>query len=514
MRYILSNKLFYVFLLGFCLRFYACVNTPVINPDGVHYIQQAKAIYYGEWQSLRSTLSYVANYPFFIAGAYKLCNDWIIAARSISLLFGFATLIPLYLLLKRFFSDTISALCILIFSLIPVFVSRSGDVVRDPVFWFFGILGLYFFIAQIDNKKRTPILFSNISFLLASWARIEGILFIAISCVYLIFFQKEHTLQRLFVFLLPLLLIISVAVSFAAFSDIPIAKLYRTNEIVSKFPQTLDQYHGLRANLKDLAAAHGDSRVRDFLGKSRNLVWLIALGTVCRYAVAAFFYPFFLIFLIGLIGVRKRIRNDKRVFYFFLLVIAALLLLYLQVMHEWIIQYRFLAVVILPSCIFLGFGLEKIVSFVREKFDLKEYTVLIIVVCLLLASALPKNLKSRETDKAVFRQIGELIAERGGPEQVNKVAGSSSKFHRWVSFYANVDYPGIFRLQNQAIRGNTYSQFFDYARKQGIQYLLWEEKQWPAERFDLLQANYDQDFKRLGCWSHPDTGRVILFERI
>ncbi|MBA7662508.1 hypothetical protein ES703_70537 [subsurface metagenome] len=65
------------------------------------------------------------------------------AAKSVSLIFGTMTLVPLYFLLKRFFDESIGLLVLLIFALIPVFIDRSVDVVRGPIFWFFSVLGLY-----------------------------------------------------------------------------------------------------------------------------------------------------------------------------------------------------------------------------------------------------------------------------------------------------------------------------------------------------------------------------------
>jgi 4-amino-4-deoxy-L-arabinose transferase-like glycosyltransferase len=503
----------YVFLLALGLRLYACINIPIINPDGVYYINQAKAIYHGQWGLVRHCgLSFVSNYPFFIAGAYGIFHDWIIAARSVSLVFGFAALLPLYFLLKRFFTTTISALCILIFALIPVLVSRSGDVVRGPVFWFFITLGLYFFVSQIGTTKRTYLLFSAVSFVMATWARIESILFIVVSCFYILFIEKEERLERLAVFLLPVFLLIVFAISWALISGASVGKMYRANEILSKFSETVGQYQGLRESLRELAASHHDRILRHFLPKARNLLWLIALGYVVKYTVAAFFYPFFLVFIIGLGGIVKRIKNDRRVWYFSLLVVSGLSLLFINVLHEWIIQYRFLAIVLFPSCIFLGFGLERILHFLKERCGQKESIALIVVCSLILVSGLPKNLKARETDKAIFRQIGELIAQRQGNLKVIKVAGVSSKVHRWVSFYANLHYPGVFCPQGVGIAGNNYEQFVQYLRKNGIRYFLWEKDQWPVGRFDFIHADYQRDFTELGRWSHPDTEEVILFE--
>ena len=515
MKRVFSNKIIFVFLLGFGLRFYACMNTPIVNPDGVQLIHQARAIYYGEWESITyCSLSYVSNYPFFIAGAYTIFHDWIIAARSISFLFGFSALIPLYFLLKRFFDDNISALCTLIFALIPVFVSRSGDVVRGPVYWFFLMLGLYFFVAQINNKSRIYLLFSNLSFLMATWARIEAILFVIVSCLYILLIEKERKLESLAIFVSPVFILILFSIFWALISDVSVNNIYRMRQILPKLSGTIDQYQGVRTSLRELATDHRDSILSNFLPKARNLLWLIALGTVVRYAVAAFFYPFFFIFIIGLGGIWERIKNDRRVLYLSLLSISGLVLLYIHVMHTWVMMYRFLAIAIIPSCIFAGFGLEKILRFLQARFGLKESAALIVVCLLILVSGLPKNLKPRETDKAIFRQIGEIIAKREGNHHVITVAAAPSTVHEWVSFYANLKYPGVFCARDSGTIGEDYSQFVKHLMENGIRYFLWEENRWPVEKIDFIHTQYRQDFKELGRWRHPDTERIILFEVI
>ena len=55
-----------IFILGLVIRLFACQHTVIVNPDGVYYIHQARAIYYGEWNSLTSCgVSFLSNYPFY-----------------------------------------------------------------------------------------------------------------------------------------------------------------------------------------------------------------------------------------------------------------------------------------------------------------------------------------------------------------------------------------------------------------------------------------------------------------
>ncbi|MBN1475020.1 MAG: hypothetical protein JW914_10415, partial [Syntrophaceae bacterium] len=82
-----------VFVIAVALRVIAWSNTPVIAPDGVIYISQAKAIFYGQWAEIAkcSGLDLLSVYPFLIAVFYNIFSDWIIAGKAINFIFGVAT---------------------------------------------------------------------------------------------------------------------------------------------------------------------------------------------------------------------------------------------------------------------------------------------------------------------------------------------------------------------------------------------------------------------------------------
>lgn len=107
-----------VIILGFVLRLFACQYTYIINNVGTIYIHQARAIYYGLWSVVNScTVNYLSLYPILIAATYGILEDWVVSAKTVSIFFGTITLIPLYLLTKRFFKAEISILVTLIFAL-------------------------------------------------------------------------------------------------------------------------------------------------------------------------------------------------------------------------------------------------------------------------------------------------------------------------------------------------------------------------------------------------------------
>jgi len=257
------------------------------------------------------------------------------------------------------------------------------------------------------------------------------------------------------------------------------------------------------------------STVPGFLHKARNLAWLVALGTIVKYAITAYFYPFFLLFLIGLAGIWAKVKRDQRILYLTVLSASALILLYIQVLQTWMMFNRLLALFILPSFILIGFGVERTIGFLQSKFQLREYVAIAIVCLLMVACALPKSLNPRETDKLVFREIGELIAESEGNDKEIKVA-TSLPLIRWISFYANLGHRGApcpernYDLVDSIKRG--YDLFVGKLKCRGIQYVLWDERHWPKGSLESMSAQGSKDFIRLGDWSHPDTGKMILFQ--
>lgn len=506
-----------VIILGFVLRLFAYQYTYVINNDGTIYIHQARAIYYGLWSVVNScTVNYLSPYPILIAATYGIIGDWVASAKTVSIFFGTITLIPLYLLTKRFLKEEISILVTLIFALTPVFVTVSTYGARDPLFWFFSILGFYFFIGQIGKGNSWGLFLSSISFILATLSRIEAILYPIVSCLCLITAKDEQKFKRLTFFLIPPLLLSLLLLGQMVVNPSGI-NWHRLKEIPSRLLTSLTQYQEVRLHLKELIIHPPAGIPSGFFDNARTLFWFIALGTVMNNTVEAFFYPFFLIFIIGLIGsgIWKRIREEQDVRYFAILAASAVVASYVYIFAYWEIENRYFVLLVLPSFIFLGFGLKRILHFLRSRFLLKEHLVLPLLVLLIMGSVLPKDLKSREADKLVFKEIGETIARREGNNREIEVLvlGNSG---RWISLYANLHFPGASCPDKywdyEKIVGNSYEQFIQNLRSRGIGYVVWEEKRWPPHSFDFIELLNSKDFTRLGDWSHPDTGRIILFK--
>ena len=506
-----------VIAVGFVIRLFCFHYTYIINPDGPLYIHQARAIYYGLNDALgESVLGYLSNYPIFIAGAYAVVGDWVVAAKVVSLVFGTMILLPFYLLSKRLFDQKIAVLVTLVFALIPFLVDRSVDVVRGPVFWFFLVLGMHFFVGQIGKINHLYLLLSNLSFLFASWARIEGVLFVGISYLFMLIVKQERKLGKLAVFSIPIAPLIFIYILRLPIFSLGIDDLFYLSRIMPNHFTTIgDQYQIIRGATNDLVNQGQEIIVNRFLLTTRHLVWWIALGTLLTGMIKAFFYPFFLVFLMGFKGIWRKLKEDGRIVYLSILIFSAFLFLCIVVLYFWEMPTRYMGVLVLPSAVFIGFGLEKVMMFFRSKFNLKESTAFFIICLLIVGFSLPKNLKPREKDKVVFKEIGRLIAQREGNENEIAIVASKHSFG-WVSFYANVEYKGAPRPQGnydlEDLISHNNGEFVQNLKNGEVKYFLWEEKHWPKESISYLAGLNSNDFIEIGTWSHPDTGKLVLFE--
>ncbi|MEW5909066.1 MAG: glycosyltransferase family 39 protein [Thermodesulfobacteriota bacterium] len=510
-----SREAIWILILGVVIRLYACQYTEIVNQDGTLYIHQARAIYYGQWDKITPCgTGFLSNYPFLVSGFYGVFQDWIMATRGVSLVFGSLMLIPLYLLFRRFFNLRNSALGTLIFAVMPMFVGHSADSIRDPVYWFFMILGIYLFAVHPEKKYSLYILASSLSFLMAAWARVEaGLIILLTSGCILIMIPGKRGI-KLILFLSPIVLVTGASF-YAVFSyHLPSLGLNRFAEIFEKITGPFSQYQDLRVQLKAVAPQFENPALRFFLPEARNFVWLVALGSLANRALEAYFYPLILVFVLGFIGLGRRFREDWRIGYFSVLVAGGIVLLYFHTLHWWMIYNRFLAVIILPSAVFAGFGLERLMIIFQKHLRISETTAACLLCGLILIFTLPKNLQPREEDKQVFKKIGVQIAHLEGNHQEISVASSMDTI-RWLSFYANLRFKGAPCPQPynnfDQIAGKSYPEFIRNLKDRNVKYFLWDEKHWPKDRFDFFQPGYIARFKEIGKWYHRDTGKMILF---
>ncbi len=505
----------WVFLLALAVRFYACLATAVVNPDGLIYIQQAKAIFYGQWNEITGCqMKYLSILPPMIAAAFAVLRDWVVAARFVSLAFGFGTLIPLYFLLKRFFDQRTTALTLLVYAFIPALAGRSADVIRGPIFWFFLVCAFFMVVRHQDNRRPgwmdRDLILACIFFLLAAWARIEALLYLFVTAGYLGCAGKEKRLKALASYLAPLAVLAVAGLLAAVAMDIPLATLLRLDKPVAEFSSFAEAYRTVRARVAVLADAETGS-VQEFLDHAADFVWIVPFGPLLDCLVEKFFYPYVLIFLVGFAGLRQRMKGDPRTVYFVWLCISASILLYFYTLKTWFIFDRFLNNLILPAALLVGFGIANLLGSIQRRWNFSPRVAGIVLAVVIAAFGLGKNIKPRYDEKRIFPSMAEEIIKRKAPGETVRIAAGPSNAYDWVFFYANLDVEGALCDKTLKVAiPKSYDAFVARLKQQAVRYVLWSEETWPGNRFDLMAVPYEKDFEVIGRWDYDRKDSFFL----
>ncbi|NLX19915.1 MAG: hypothetical protein GXY53_11660, partial [Desulfobulbus sp.] len=405
-----------VLAIGLAVRLIALAQVTIINPDGIFYISQAKAIWSGQWDLVNlCQLSYVSLYPFLIALGYYIVPDWILSGQLVALVCSMGMLFILYQLVRLFFNEIVSSLTILLLAVTPIFVRYSVDVMRDALFWFLFSLALWLFVQHMRKKTGSGYVYwlltgSSTAILLASWSRIEAIVLLPVSLLFLCVHWENGRLKRLLAFLMPVVCAGLFGLLVALISDRDIFALVRVDEIFRKFSEPFQSYKTLRLELKQLAGGYGFSLLGNYLESSYHTVWLTALGILVSNAGEAFFYPYLVFYIAGWKEGIHRVRSSPQYQYMFLLLACSFVVLFVHTQHYWVATYRFMTLLIFPSCVLAGLGVERIYGFLMRVCKLTGVKAGVLLALAIVAVSLSKNIQKIEDDKRVYVRIGSTIA--------------------------------------------------------------------------------------------------------
>lgn len=518
LKRIAKIPLLWVFPIAFGVRFYLCLSTAVINPDGIIYIQQARAIYYQQWGEITACgMKYLSLLPPMIAAAFTVLRDWETAGRFISLLFGTGTLIPLYFILKRFFDRRTVGLTLLVYAFIPALAERSADIIRGPIYWFFLASAMLMVLRHRERRAHAgfdiDLQVACILFLVAAWARIEASFFLILTGAYLLFTERNRRIRSLSTFLAPLALLAAAGLLTALLLNLPLVSLLRLEKPIEVLQGFAADYRTLRTSVDALSQTQ-EGYLSFFLQQAGDFVWIVPLGPLLDSVMEKFFYPYVLIFLAGFPGLRQRLGKDPRVAYFVWLCIGAVVMLYLYTLRTFLMYDRFLINLILPAVFIVGCGCENLMHLLHDRVHLSTKRAAAILAAVILLFGLGKNVKPRYAEKRIFPRIAAQIVDRKTPGALVRVAAGPSNAYNWVFFYANLDVPGSLcnRKEAVAIPAN-YQEFIAGLETEGVCYVLWSAKTWPREGADLMAAPWASDFELLGKWNYDRKDDYLLLRR-
>jgi len=498
--------------------------TPVINLDGIIYINQAKALIQGSIaEDLACLFGFLPLNSVLIAFFFLFLPNWILAAKAVSLLCGWAALVPLYLLAKRFFEERICILLLLLCSLIPTLVNSSVEIIRDPIAWMLFSFAMLLFIKNQEKSSLINLFYCGVLFLLASWARGEFFFLYLTSALFLLITPHPRRIKitASLSLLAPLAIIVLLAVPGGLFSQVEhyVRKPPLLNTETAQ--GLLSGYTGLQEQIKVLVTSLPDEGnfgvLKNFLPQSANLLWLIALGLLATHlceAVSYFYLPFF---LAGLSQLRTS-QGDSRLRYLLYMALSAFLLVYAQILLVWLLEYRWLGAAILSAAVFAGYGLQRFDLALREKFHLSPKIAAILIGGLIIFPGATKLLWQNYTHQTVVLEIAEKLRSE---QQENRdpvyIAASQRAEHtrNLVEFYANLNLPqaicvnnGFFITENDIANPTA---FVAKLAKKNTKYFLLDEsinkRNESGDQYPYLSAIATQ----LAEWHHPDLGKITLY---
>jgi len=480
-------------IIGFVFRLYPLNYKNIINPDGVWYINQAKAILDGNFElALSCGYKFISIYHLLIPVFYTFSENWITAAKSVSILFGTLTIIPFYLIARQFFRESTVFLATLAFTINPFLVSHSEDLIKGPIFWFFALYGIFFFISAINQKgKDNFLILSCIFFLIAGWARFEIIIFFIGSVLYIFIFGGEK-LKKLFFFCLPLIVLsLTVVTGMLIYNeDFTLWTFYLEPRLVTFFRDLLDSL--LNVNI---------------LEKSFLAVWSILLR------LTRVFYAPLVFLLIAIAVTKKELQRNRNFSYFILLASLSFVAVFLFYLKTETMVDRYVAIIMLPAFIFICTGIEELIRHLKAKgFNDKKAIGTIFLFIVLTVVIFPHNLVHKRKDQLVYEEIGNYIARLEKNNLVKIIAPDAR-----VSLFANLYSGGIECAMNNLEKYNflvkmNYQNLVLSLKENKIDYYLWEEGQWSDADYNFLAEAKSEHFQGIMNWNTKD--RTLALFRI
>ncbi len=497
------------------VRLVAVANTAIVNPDGPIYLHQAQAISHGDLQEATRVTTYLSFYPFLVALCHLIVRDWLVSGVVVSFLAATLILLPLHAVLRRFFSVQQSLAATAVLAFLPLFVSRSADVLRDPLAWFLATLGMACLAKGVTEEQKAPCLLGTTAFLLATWTRIEFLWYLMVAVLALPFFLPRR--RALWTWLaLPPFLSAMLALSLILLRGHDLTTTGRL-DILLRFPSLVaNGLQLLSTSLRELTA-RTPAPVGYFLDEARRSFYLVGIGTLANRILEAATYPFALVALLGIghvpaSGRLQPLRQTGRILF-----AGAVAILCLHIFWMWVLEYRYTLLATLPCAVLFAAGLVRLAHYCSRSLKIPPGAALFLVALLLIATTLPKTLQPRRDAEAVFQTIGATVAQlTPGKETVTVVTSLNSQTATLVNFYANrhrkrFPPPLATELTYEGFPQQTPQGFLLALQQQGIPYLLWEEhnrpQNWPLDLASVAPFPLQEQ----GRWRNHQTGLMILY---
>ena len=167
-------------LVLLCLlpRVWMARRIPSICPDGVLYINAARALEVGNFRAAFQEMS-LNIYPVILMLLHRVGMPWDLAAVTWDVVISSLVVLPLYGWVRRQFDDRLALVACLLYVVHPKFIEWSPEVMRDPTFWFLFMLSIYWLWRAVTEVRVWYFVAAGAAVTLAVLTRIEGLFLLA-----------------------------------------------------------------------------------------------------------------------------------------------------------------------------------------------------------------------------------------------------------------------------------------------------------------------------------------------
>ena len=506
-----------ILLLATALRLISLYKTPLLNPDGIAYILQAKAFYLQQSEHFLTAYPYPTNLSLMIAGIYGFIGDWVVSGQSISIFFSLLTIIPLYFFNRIFWPRKTTIVIVILYVVSPLFIELSHEIIRGPQFWFFLSLGLWGFCRFLEQENPSSRLLSiaSFAFIMAAWSRIEGLLPLLLGAGWLIFDSRLRKPRYLAAYLLPILLLFLFSSILSLNIDLPKALFQGSGE---RLNAAINRFQWLRDSLLHLEAEPPFGVVPVFFDEARDLIWFLALGVTSHCLIKTFGIIFFPITIFGLIrtpNYRTLFGSLKRArLFLILMLLSGFTIIYIQILLNWSSSERFVALIYFPGLIFFGYGLERLLELWSKRKPKSQPTAYLWLCLILVLSTLPSLFKSgNRIHTVVFKEFGQYLAASPSSEPDLRLCGTSRRVI-FTHFFAQLELPMVSPPWQQCDIIEVKNLNPDFYKKADYDFLILSDRDGGRQRMlDIMEDGGEEKFSILLEKSNEKYGKIALFGR-
>jgi hypothetical protein len=177
----------YLWLAGLLLacllpRMLVATRVESLCPDGVLYLSIAKALERGDLAAGLHQM-HLNTFPVILAAMHRAGIPWEATGKVWGVLISTLVVLPLFGWVRRQFDDRVALVSCLLYAVQPQFLRWSPETIRDPTFWFFFALSLYW-LWQAEVEVRPGLFWlAGGAITLAALTRTEGLfLLIPLGC--------------------------------------------------------------------------------------------------------------------------------------------------------------------------------------------------------------------------------------------------------------------------------------------------------------------------------------------